>query len=124
MEQEEKFDVLEEFEAIDTPQKLNTATKAVDNLLKETMAKKGFRIANSEAAFFEGAYNAFTLANDLTGDTEADQAIRDALLRQTVAQGISSVLGYGIGMRIDYNQKRQMESVKKAFTESMGIPPQ
>ena len=119
MEQEKKFDVLEEFDDIDTPAKLNTATKAVDAQLKETMAKKGFIIANAEAAFFEGSYNAFTLANDLTGDTKADQAIRDALLRQVTAQGISSVLGYGIGRRIDYNQKRQMESVRKSFEESM-----
>ena len=116
---EKKSDVLENFDDIDTPQKLDNATKAVNALLNETMAKKGFRIANAEAAFFEGTYNTFTLANDLTGDTEADQAIRDAILRQTMAQGISSVLGYGIGRRIDYNQTKQMESVRKSFEESM-----
>jgi len=86
----------------------------------ESFAKKGFRIANSEAAFFEGTANVLTLANDLEGQTEADQAIIAAMQRQVIAQGIASVVGYGIGRQLDKSiSQPQAESVANSYSESI-----
>jgi len=86
----------------------------------ESLAKKGFRIASSEAAFFEGTANVLTLANDLEGQAEADQAIISAMQRQVVAQGIAGVLGYGIGRSLDKRiSQPQAESVAKSYSESV-----
>jgi len=93
---------------------------ALDAKLSETMAMKGFKIANAEALFFEGSSNVLMLANDLSGQKDADQAILDALSRQAVAHGVSSVLGFGIGAGIDKIRKRpQAASLEKSFAETM-----
>ena len=117
-EAEKKSSVLEPND-LDSPEAIENAKKATTALLNETMAKKGFRIANSEALFFEGSYNAFTLGNDLSGDVDADQAVKDALLRQVIAQGVSSVIGYGLGKTIDLQQPKQAQAIANSFKETM-----
>lgn len=89
--------------------------------LKESLAKKGFRQANAGAAFFEGTANTLNLANDLSGNTEADQAILDAMFNQVTAQGVASVLGYGIGRYADGRRVSppQLESVAKSYQASV-----
>ena len=86
----------------------------------ESLAVKGFRIANAEAAFFEGTSNVLRLANDLEGQTEADQAILSATISQLTAQGIASTLGYGIGRVADRKLKSpQLESVATSYNTSV-----
>ena len=86
----------------------------------ELLRKKGFRIANAEAGFFEGTSTALNLANDLSGQTEADQALVTAMTSQLTAQGIASVLGYGIGRRLEKKlHEPQIESIAKSYKESV-----
>ena len=113
--------LMEPFEEVLKEKKtLKNFKTALDAKLSETMAMKGFKIANAEAAFFEGSANVIMLANDLSGQEEADKAIINALSRQAVAQGVSSVLGFGIGAGIDRLRKRpQAASIEKSFAETM-----
>jgi len=86
----------------------------------ELLRKKGFRIANSEAGFFEGTSTALNLANDLSGQSEADQALVSAMINQFTAQGIASVLGYGIGRRLERKiSKPQAKSVADSYSASI-----
>ena len=86
----------------------------------ESLAKKGFRIANAEAGFFEGTSNILNLANNLEGQTEADQAVLTALISQTTAQGIASVLGYGTGRLVDRKiSKPQAKSIADSYSASI-----
>lgn len=121
-----KTDALEEdplFEPFEEVIKEKVTAKnfkaALDAKLAETMAMKGFKIANQEALFFEGSANVIMLANDLSGQEEADRAIINALSRQAVAQGVSSVLGFGAGAVVDKLRRPQAASVEKSFLETM-----
>ena len=88
--------------------------------VNEALWRKGFRIANAEAGFFEGTYNTLSLANDLSGQKEADEAVLDAMFRQVTAQGIASVLGAGVGKIGDkLTQPPQPESVLRSYQTSL-----
>ena len=86
----------------------------------ELLRKKGFRIANSEAVFFEGTSNVLNLANNLEGNADADQALITAATNQLTAQGIASVLGYGVGRVLEKKiSGPQQKSVAQSFEESV-----
>ena len=86
----------------------------------ELLRKKGFRIANAEAGFFEGTSNVLNLANNLEGNADADQALLTAATSQLTAQSIASVLGYGAGRVLEKKiSEPQAESIAKSYQESV-----
>lgn len=88
--------------------------------LDETLMAKGFRVANAEAAFFEGTYNTINLFNDLGDNRDAQEALLEATQNQIIGQSIASVLGAGIGRVADNLRKPpQVESVLRSYEESM-----
>lgn len=74
--------------------------------INETYAKKGFRLANLETAFYFGTPNALTFADALAQGEDAEKATIDAVTNQLLAQGFASVVGGGIGKAVDIRNRK------------------
>lgn len=74
--------------------------------INETYAKKGFRLANLETAFYFGTPNALTFADALAQGEDAEKATIDAVTNQLLAQGFASIVGGGIGKAVDIRNRK------------------
>lgn len=103
-----------------TPVERSLAQRTIAVRQSNLLAKKGFKVANAEAAFFEGTSNALMLVNDLESGESPSDALRSAAINQLTAQGIASVLGYGIGRVGDrLVSPQQSESVARSYQTSL-----
>ena len=76
---------------------------SLEHLANQSYKKRGFRMANADAAFFVGVPNPMDLANKLSEGRDTQEAILTAITNQVFAQGLASFIGFCGCSAIDKN---------------------
>lgn len=81
---------------------------SLEHLANQSYKKRGFTMANADAAFFVGVPNSMDLANKLSEGRDAQEAVLTAITNQVFAQSMASFIGFGGGAALDKIKKNAL----------------